>query len=291
MGQEPQLERVVRVITEALGADLVGLYPHGSSVLGGLRLTSDLDLLAVCRRATTANQRRLLVDGLLDVSGRRARVAPGRPVELTVVVESEVRPWRYPPRVEFQYGEWLRDEYEAGLVPGPGTDPDLALTVAVALHGERPLAGPSVGQLLDPVPPEDVRQATVAGVPGLLEELADDTRNVLLTLARIWTTLATGEIRPKDAAAEWAIRHLPPQHRTALVVARDEYLHDREHHTWLGDLDEARAAAEEIVSKIERLTRNPTSRIAKPVRREGDGPGDPARRHTEDGAHEAHDIG
>lgn len=39
-----------------------------------------------------------------------------------------------------------------------------------------------------------------------------------------WTTLATGEIRTKDAAADWAMAHLPPEHRPVLAHARHLYL-------------------------------------------------------------------
>ena len=39
-------------------------------------------------------------------------------------------------------------------------------------------------------------------LPALLADLANDTRNVLLTLARIRTTVASGEIRSKDDAAD-----------------------------------------------------------------------------------------
>ncbi|MGW0535386.1 hypothetical protein [Streptomyces sp. NPDC003032] len=43
--------------------------------------------------------------------------APGeapRPVGPTVAVQSGVRPWTYPPRCGFQYGERLRDAYLRG---------------------------------------------------------------------------------------------------------------------------------------------------------------------------------
>jgi streptomycin 3"-adenylyltransferase len=58
-------------------------------------------------------------------------------------------------------------------------------------------------------------------MPGIEE---GDTRNGLLTLARIWTTLATGEIRSKDEAANWALARLPEQHRPVLAHARAAYL-------------------------------------------------------------------
>jgi len=52
----------------------------------------------------------------------------------------------------------------------------------------------------------------VAGIHSLLDDLDGDTRNVVLTFARIWTTLATGEIRSKAAAADWALAQLSPEH-------------------------------------------------------------------------------
>ncbi|MGW0449988.1 DUF4111 domain-containing protein, partial [Streptosporangium sandarakinum] len=94
----------------------------------------------------------------------------------------------------------------------------------VVLAGDHPLNGPSPAELLDPVPHADLVRASVAGIPELLADLDDDTRNVLLTFARVWTTLATGEIKTKDAAADWAMAHLPPEHRPVLEHARNLYL-------------------------------------------------------------------
>ncbi|MGW4235317.1 hypothetical protein ACWEJP_00380 [Streptomyces sp. NPDC004749] len=105
---------------------------------GGLRPHSDIDVLAVVRSRTTAALRRALVDGLLTLSGSGA-AGGARPVELTVVVASDVRPWRYPPLCEFQYGEWLREEYERGETPAPEPDPDLG-PVRSIFAGPRRLA-------------------------------------------------------------------------------------------------------------------------------------------------------
>jgi predicted nucleotidyltransferase len=244
-------------VRDILGDAIVGAYLHGSAVLGGLRPTSDIDVLVVIDRPTGLEERRAITDRLLGISGRRAYRGPGRPVELTIVVASEVRPWRYPPRVELQYGEWLRDEYEAGRTPGPGPSPDLApliaMTLAGAAAGVLPLAGRVATDLLGPVPAHDLRRAIVAGVPDLLADLETDTRNVLLTLARIWATLATGALVSKDAAAAWASARLPVAHRAVLDRARSMYLEGRDEDDW-GSLKPAvRASAGLLVVEIERL--------------------------------------
>jgi streptomycin 3"-adenylyltransferase len=164
------------------------------------------------------------VAGIMPLSGSAVEA---RPVELTVVVQSQVRPWQYPPICDFLYGEWLRDEYESGLVPSPEPIATVTLEVAVALAGDHPLAGPPPALVLDPVPARDLARATAAGIPSLLGDLPGDTRNVLLTLARTWFTLANGTIVAKDEAAAWALDRLPSQHRAVLEHARQLYLTTR----------------------------------------------------------------
>ncbi|MDH6493941.1 putative nucleotidyltransferase [Streptomyces sp. SAI-149] len=220
-GPVDRTRQVVGLVDDALGPDVIGTYLHGSSVLGELRPASDLDVLVVSRRRMNEQERRALLDGLLQISGSRNNA---RPVELTVIVQSEVRPWRYPPTGDFLYGEWLRTEYESGQVPQPEPMPDLALLITMALAGDHPLTGPRPADALDPVPQTDLIRASVAGIPGLLDDLDSDTRNVLLTFARIWTTLATGQIKSKDAAADWALAQLPPELRPVLEHARQLYL-------------------------------------------------------------------
>ncbi|MFE7271312.1 aminoglycoside adenylyltransferase family protein [Streptomyces sp. NPDC057623] len=217
----PGTQHLLPLLHRTLPDTVLGIYLHGSATLGGLRPHSDIDVLAVVREPATHAQRRFLVQELLKVSGGAAR-----PVELIVVVQDEVRPWRFPPTRDFLYGEWLRDEYERGVVPGPEPSPDLAPLLTMVLLADAPLYGPPPADVLDPVPHEDLRRAIVAGVPELVAELDTDTRNVLLTLARIWTTLATGAVRAKDAAADWVLPRLPAEHRPVLAHARAVYRGD-----------------------------------------------------------------
>ncbi|MFI8966020.1 aminoglycoside adenylyltransferase domain-containing protein [Streptomyces sp. NPDC053493] len=219
----PQTVAVAALVRTVLGDAALGAYAHGSAVLGGLGPHSDVDVLVVARRGLTPVERRALTDGLLALSGARAHGGPARPVELIVVTAAQVRPWRYPPVCDYLYGEWLRAEYERGELPRAAPMPDLAPLVHMARTGDAPFFGPPAAVLLDPVPAADIRRAVLAGIPDLMADLAADTRNVLLTLARIWTTLETGRIRAKDEAADWALSRLPPDQRRVLAHARDVY--------------------------------------------------------------------
>jgi streptomycin 3"-adenylyltransferase len=135
--------------------------------------------------------------------------------------------------------------------------PDLAIVIPVALAGDHPLDGPPPAELLDPVPPADVVRASLAGIPDLLHDLPGDTRNVVLTLARIWTTLATGEIRSKDAAADWALAQLPPEHRPVLAHAKQLYLTRRyADETWSDELKaQVRPHVDLVLAEIRTLVR------------------------------------
>ncbi|MEU6986452.1 aminoglycoside adenylyltransferase family protein [Streptomyces sp. NPDC046324] len=247
-----QLEQTVDLIRGILAPELLGTYLHGSAVLGGLRPASDVDVLAVTRQSLDERKRRALVEGMLEISGLTATV---RPIELTVVVHSEVHPWRFPPMGDFLYGEWLREGLRESGPPPPCPMPDLAIALTMVLAGDHPLTGPPPGQLLTPVPHADLVRASVAGIPELLDDLADDTRNVLLTLARIWTTLATGRIEPKGVAADWALARLPPEHRPPLEHARYLYRNCRyEDETWSSELKaQVRPHVDEVLTRIDSL--------------------------------------
>jgi len=234
-----QLDRVVGLVAAVLGPDVVGAYLFGSAVLGGLQAASDLDVLVVSRRATTRAEKQALVDRLLALSRRP------RHLELTIVVDEAL---------DFQYGDWWRSEFESGNVEpwvGTAAATDLTVLIAMVLTAGRPLLGPPPADALLPVTRQDLVRAMLEGVEPLLADLDDDTRNVVLTLARIWTTLGTGEFRSKDAAADWALERLPEQHRAVLVRARATYLGE-EPERWDDLGPGVRPYADHVVAEIER---------------------------------------
>jgi streptomycin 3"-adenylyltransferase len=218
---------------------------------GGLRPSSDLDLLAMTGRPTTPGDRRALIDHLLGISGSRARSGPARSIELSIAVRADVRPWVFPPNLDFQYGDWWRSEFERGdISPWKTPNPDLAVMLASARERSEPLVGPNLRDVLDPIPRADVNQAMLDAIPDLLADLDADTRNVILTLARIWYTTATGSIEPKDVAADWALARLLEQDRAVLAHARAIYLGE-EPERWEDLRTSVRPHADVLVQAIE----------------------------------------
>ena len=200
---------------------MVSVYLYGSA-LWELQRYSDIDLFVVLSRPSTNQERASLVSSLLKVSGLYMK-STKRPIEMTLVQQSALTPWQYPPEFDFQYGEWLREDFSKGnLDPWPTKKmPDLAILITQILVSSVTLWGASPSHTLSNPPYEDFLKATKAGMLELLPCLIDDTRNVLLTLARIWKTLETHTLCSKTQAAEWAKPKLPPSLRRVLNRAYD----------------------------------------------------------------------
>ena len=212
----------LHLLKDVLGRDLLGVYLYGSAIVGGLQKYSDIDIFVISNRQSTSEEKAQLANNLLQISGIYGMSKDLRPIELTIVVKSTVNPWHYPPKFDFQYGDWMRKDFEAGLIePWPTKEmPDLALLITQVLLASNILYGPAPHQLLDPVPYHDFIVATIKEIDSLMADLDHDIRNVLLTLARIWYTVETDTISSKPDAAAWTFDKLPEEYKPVMQRAR-----------------------------------------------------------------------
>jgi len=252
MIETDQIGRVVSLVREVLPDAVIGVYLHGSSVFGGLKPTSDLDIFVATNRRTTDVERRELIDRLLPISGPGDPTGQCRSIGLEIVSRGDVRPWRYPPRLDFQFGDWYRPEFAKGnFAPWNPSNPDLAILIEMVIQADRALFGPPPAVAIGPVPSADVRRAMLESVPDLLSYLDGDERNVVLTFVRIWSTLVTGVFRSKDGAADGARPLLPPQHRPVLEYARANYISGAPEQ-WGRLLPRVRPFVDHVIGEIEK---------------------------------------
>jgi len=247
------MEDAIRAVRDHLvradpgGVLSVSLF--GSAAVGGLRPDSDIDMLVLTRHSLSRAQRQDLVEVLLRYSGRRATVAPGRPLEVTVLLLGDVVPWTYPPMCDLLYGEWRREEFLAGRLPERHPNPDVAVLVTTSRQHAVALVGPPPQDVLAPVPPADLRRAIQDSLPPLLDDLPGDERNVLLTLARMVVTLESGRILPKDAAAQLLLPDLDEPDRAALSLAARGYVGEVDD-DWTDRQAQARHTATVLAAQI-----------------------------------------
>ncbi len=250
-----QAIQAVPAAEELFGNRIAGIFLYGSATLGGLRPESDIDLLILIRGGMSCDERKTLTNLLLDLSAPPGH-AGKRPLEVVVVSLEQITPWRFPPRREFLYGEWLRNRLEAGIWPEPCFDPDLVLLLRQARAHGLALAGEAAVKLIPAVPFREIRSAIRHSLPGLLASLKGDERNVLLTLGRMWFTLEKHEICPKDVAAEWVVPKLPPEFASLLRMAGRAYQGIAADH-WEPVTRETTLLAEFMRQQLESLLEHP----------------------------------
>ena len=90
------------------------------------------------------------------------------------------------------------------------------------------IAGPDLEALIDPVSPDEVRQAVATVLPLWAKPILDDPSRIrkrgyqsycVLTLCRMSYTLKHGEILSKPNAARWAIEHMDPKWKPLIEQA------------------------------------------------------------------------
>lgn len=246
---------LLKNLEPSLPHGILGLYLCGSAARRTQGPHSDVDLLAVLQESMTHQQRHQLTSNLLNLSGwpghatQLPDAATRQPLEFTAVVRGDVVDWPYPPQVDFQFGEWLRADLTAGAVPESRQEPDLVIFIADAWQNHVTLFGEPLHRLVDSPPADMIRLACRESAPGLLEELPGDGRNVLLTLARMVTTLETGGIVPKDQAARRLADQLPPQDASVMEAAAAEYWGETVV-DWPAHRDRVESLAQRLVSAI-----------------------------------------
>lgn len=220
-----QLSQAREVIERHLAPTRWAAYLYGSALDGSLKPYSDIDLLVVIAARPDEVIRQALMLDLLEVSA-----PPGcegmRALDVTAIMRSDIVPWRYPARRELQFGEWLREDILAGVFEPAVMDPDLAILLTQVRQRSVALVGPPAESIFGPVPESDFYRALSDTLQQwqLPPDWSGDERNVVLTLARIWYSAATGKIAPKDIAAHWAIERLPAVCQCVLFEAQQAYL-------------------------------------------------------------------
>lgn len=216
--------KAVEALKKLLTQQIIGIYLYGSAVDGGLQIDSDVDILVITNQNLSEKIRKALTEQLLSISGEIGNKEGLRYLEVTIVNKDELSPWKFPPKYDFMYGEWLREQFENGEVPEPANDPDFVILLAQAREKSITLYGKNISDVLDPVSMIDIQKAIKASIPELTLNIKNDERNVILTLARMWVTAATGEITSKDQSAKWVIPKLPEEHAALVELARSAYL-------------------------------------------------------------------
>ncbi|MGW4461390.1 aminoglycoside adenylyltransferase domain-containing protein [Micromonospora sp. NPDC004704] len=211
VGYARQVATVLRTLP---GTDLVGLYLHGSAVLGGFSPAhSDVDLLAVVGRNTgEAGQYRLGT-----AVGRTVDRCPGRGLELTVITAATARA---PGGCPFEVRVAGTATGTPHVIPGSGHpgDPEIVLHLEVCRRYGLAVTGPPPDRVFGPVPAHRLREAICGQLDWALVQGAQGY--AVLNACRALRFLADGNLCAKVEAGRWYLSRSPhhPLVAEALVL-------------------------------------------------------------------------
>jgi predicted nucleotidyltransferase len=250
-----QLGVLVSELESILGNELVGVYLHGSLVLGCFNpQQSDIDLIAVTRRRLNAKKRRRLGALMLGSSAAKERPRePPYPLEVSILRETQLNPWRYPTPFDFHYGESQRDRFTAGeFEPLWDEDHDLAAHITLLREAGVTLAGRPIDEVFPTVPWADYADSLLRDLVWSRERRLD--LYGILNASRIWATFTERRLHSKLSGGIWALEHAPKEFHRLIAGATAVYRGESED----DDFESPEVLA--YVSYVEPLVRSIASR-------------------------------
>ncbi len=209
---------------EILREDLVGVYLHGSSVMGCFNpRKSDIDLIVVVERPLSDPVKRAYMEMVVEYNA----LGPPKGIEMSVVLREVCKPFVYPTPYELHFSaghlEWYQEDPEEYIRELKGTDKDLAAHFTIINHRGKCLYGAAIGDVFGPVPESDYMDSIWYDVENSPEEIAEHTMYLTLNLARVLAYREEGLVLSKKEGGEWALGRLPAEFRPLIADALREY--------------------------------------------------------------------
>lgn len=207
-----------------LGDNLVGVYLHGSAVMGCFNPDkSDVDLLVVVKEGPTDAVKRAFLDMVVTLN----ETGPAKGIEMSIVERSVCKPFAYPTPFVLHFSkmhlDWYRNDPEDYIAKMKGTDRDLAAHITVIRARGVCLCGAPIEEVFGKVPAEDYMDSLWYDIADAEDDIAEDTMYLTLNLARVLAFLQDGSVLSKKEGGEWGLKNLPEKYHVLLRDALSEY--------------------------------------------------------------------
>ena len=197
-------------VKEILEEQLAGIYIHGSLANGGFDAHSDIDVIFM----TTDHVSDETFEALKEMHKQIAQMDSPWAIQLEAayIPEDAIRR-ADPPNIRYPHLDRGHGEILHQMAP----DRDWNIPRHILRERGIVIIGPDPKTLIDPVPPDELRQAVREGLPVWFTPILNDPSEIskrgdqsffVLSICRMLYTLEHGEILSKQAAAEWALEHL-----------------------------------------------------------------------------------
>lgn len=217
-------ENLVKRSQDILGDNLVGIYLHGSAVMGCFHpQQSDIDLLVVIRSELSVEEKLRYMDMVVELNA----FAPQKGIELSIVRRSVCRPFVYPTPFELHFSvahlEWYKRNPQEYVLKMHGTDKDLAAHIMIIYHRGRCLYGEDIHAVFDEVGGEAYFDSIWTDIEHAKEEIVENPIYIILNLCRVLAYKQESLILSKQEGGKWGLENVPKRYCNLIKQALDAY--------------------------------------------------------------------
>ena len=245
------LEKFISYSKEIFGANLTGIYLHGSAVMNCFNPEkSDLDLLVVVRESIPDEIKLQFMNLVMELN----KQAPAKGLELSVVKEEVCKPFVYPTPFELHFSNahlnWYQSNPQEYVEKMKGTDKDLAAHFTITYHRGQVLYGQGIPEVFAPVPMADYLDSIWCDIENAVEEIAENPMYLTLNLCRVLAYKKNGLIVSKQEGGEWGLKNVDkPKFQTLIMAALQEYQSNK---AMVFNVAVAKEFAEEMLREIQK---------------------------------------
>lgn len=209
---------------EILGDNLVGIYLHGSAVMGCFNpKKSDIDLLVVVNDDVPAVTKRRFMDMVVELNGH----APEKGIEMSVVRKDVCKPFVYPTPYELHFSqahlEWYKTNPDDYIARMNGVDKDLAAHFTITYHRGKCLCGKEIREVFDKVGAEYYFDSILYDIENAENEITANPTYIILNLCRVLAYKVDSLILSKKEGGSWGLENLPKKYHGLISDAMQEY--------------------------------------------------------------------
>ena len=213
---------------EILKDNLVGIYLHGSAVMGCYNpAKSDIDLIIVVKDSIEDSVKRVFMDMVVELNEK----GPAKGIEMSVVKQSACKPFVYPTPFELHFSvahlDWYGKNLDDYVSKMKGEDKDLAAHFTIINHRGKCLYGASIKDIFADVPVQDYIDSIWNDIAEAEEEITDNPMYIILNLARVLAYIKDGLVLSKKEGGEWALNNVHEIYHSLIQDALIEYAEDR----------------------------------------------------------------
>ena len=245
------LEKFVSYSKEIFGANLTGIYLHGSAVMNCFNPEkSDLDLLVVVRESIPDEIKLQFMNLVVALNTQ----APAKGLELSVVKEEVCKPFVYPTPFELHFSNahlnWYQSNPQDYVEKMKGTDKDLAAHFTITYLRGQMLYGKEISEVFAPVPVADYLDSIWCDIENAVEEIAENPMYLILNLCRVLAYKKNGLIVSKQEGGEWGLKNIGrPEFLNLIAEVLREY---QSNVTMTFDVSVAREFANYMLGEIKK---------------------------------------